>query len=147
PGISDPAVKDMPGRIVAANSAQVDVVSGATYTSKGIIEAVENAVSQAVEVAASPKFDIRVTDGTYRSAGNGFGGNVVVEVTVSDGTITDIKVVEHTETPDRGGKAIPELIPAMIEAQGPVDAYSGATRTSEALFAAVATAVSGEEGR
>ena len=39
-GISDPAIEGVPAAIVAANSTEVDVVSGATYTSEAIIEAV-----------------------------------------------------------------------------------------------------------
>lgn len=45
-GISDTAIAEMPARIVAANSAEVDIVSGATRTSTAIIEAVKNALAQ-----------------------------------------------------------------------------------------------------
>ena len=44
-GISDPALEQVPAAIVAANSADVDVATGATYTSKGIMEAVKNALN------------------------------------------------------------------------------------------------------
>lgn len=43
-GISDPALKKIPLAIVAANSTEVDTVTGATITSKAIIEAVNNAL-------------------------------------------------------------------------------------------------------
>lgn len=46
PGISDGAIKDMPEKFVQAQSTDVDVVSGATMTSKGIIEAVKAALAQ-----------------------------------------------------------------------------------------------------
>lgn len=46
-GIADAALDTLPGTIVAANSTDVDTVSGATITSKAIIEAVDNALSQA----------------------------------------------------------------------------------------------------
>lgn len=46
-GISDPAIEEMPGKIVSANSTTVDAVSGATFSSEGIIEAVENALEAA----------------------------------------------------------------------------------------------------
>lgn len=46
-GISDPALKDIPERIVQTNSPDVDVVSGATRTSNGIIEAVKIALESA----------------------------------------------------------------------------------------------------
>ena len=38
------ALEDIPAAIVAANSADVDVVAGATYTSNGIINAVKDAI-------------------------------------------------------------------------------------------------------
>ena len=38
------ALTDIPAAIVAANSADVDVVAGATYTSNGIINAVKDAI-------------------------------------------------------------------------------------------------------
>lgn len=45
-GICDAAIEKIPQEIVAANSADVDTVSGATNTSKGIIEAVKNALGE-----------------------------------------------------------------------------------------------------
>ncbi len=43
-GISDPAFEKIPRAIIEAQSTDVDAVSGATETSKAIIEAVENAI-------------------------------------------------------------------------------------------------------
>ena len=48
-GVADPAIEQIPAAIVAANSADVDVVSGATLTSNGIMEAVRNALSGETE--------------------------------------------------------------------------------------------------
>ena len=45
-GISTPAFDTVPASIIAAQSTQVDVATGATYTSKGLIEAVNNALAQ-----------------------------------------------------------------------------------------------------
>ncbi len=45
-GIADPALAGVPEAIVAANSAEVDTVSGATITSRGIIAAVKDALSK-----------------------------------------------------------------------------------------------------
>lgn len=47
PGISDPAVEQVPARIVELQTANVDGVSGATMTSEAISKAVLNAVEQA----------------------------------------------------------------------------------------------------
>lgn len=46
-GISDGAIDTIPGKIVETQSLAVDTVSGATYTSEGILAAVEDAVKQA----------------------------------------------------------------------------------------------------
>lgn len=45
PGVSDPAIEQIPAAIVAAGTPDVDTVAGATLTSAGIIEAVKNALS------------------------------------------------------------------------------------------------------
>lgn len=45
-GISDPAIKNMPGKIVAANKIKVDGETGATYTSDGIKAAVKQALTE-----------------------------------------------------------------------------------------------------
>lgn len=46
-GIGTMAIDELPSAIVAANSTDVDVVAGATMTSNGIIEAVNDAIAQA----------------------------------------------------------------------------------------------------
>lgn len=46
-GISDPAIEKIPNDIVNANSPEVDIVSGASNTSKAIIEAVKIALENA----------------------------------------------------------------------------------------------------
>ena len=47
PGFADMAIEEIPSKIIAIQSTSVDVVSGATYTSKGIINAVSDALSKA----------------------------------------------------------------------------------------------------
>ncbi|MCF0115981.1 MAG: FAD-dependent oxidoreductase, partial [Erysipelotrichaceae bacterium] len=47
PGISDPAIEQIPAAIVESQSLGIDVVTGATITSDAIIEAVADAVTQA----------------------------------------------------------------------------------------------------
>lgn len=43
-GLADPALEEVPAAIVEKNSTNVDVVAGATYTSEGIMNAVDNAL-------------------------------------------------------------------------------------------------------
>ena len=46
-GVGSQAVEQLPARIVEKNGTDVEVVSGATYTSKGLIAATEAALSLA----------------------------------------------------------------------------------------------------
>ena len=47
PGIGDSAIDSIPGKIVSGQTLSVEAVSGATYTSKAILAAVEDCVAQA----------------------------------------------------------------------------------------------------
>lgn len=44
-----PAFENIPGKIIEKQSTDIDSISGATFTSKGIIEAVDDALSKAVD--------------------------------------------------------------------------------------------------
>ena len=78
-------------------------------------------------------------DGEYFAEGKGIGGKVPVTVTVKDGKVSDVKVGDNSETQGIGSKAIEQLPAKIVEANGTegVDAVSGATVTSKAIFAAV----------
>ena len=53
PGVCDLALKEVPAAMVELNSINVDTVAGATFTSKGILEAVKNALeSNGVDTTA-----------------------------------------------------------------------------------------------
>ncbi|MGB3366244.1 MAG: FMN-binding protein [Acidaminobacteraceae bacterium] len=47
PVISEVVFKNIPYRVIRENSTDVDIVSGATYTSEGLIRALDNAISKA----------------------------------------------------------------------------------------------------
>ena len=47
PGIGTPAIEKLPAKIVEVQSTQVDTITAATFASKGILEAVENALKSA----------------------------------------------------------------------------------------------------
>lgn len=79
PGISDPAIEQIPAAIVEANSAEVDAVAGATVTSKAIMAAVTSALAQAEgkEVPAdssSEAQELAFTDPDVIIVGAGFSG-------------------------------------------------------------------------
>ena len=94
--------------------------------------------------AAATKTDVAtVADGTYEGSAKGIGGDVPVTVTVEGGKITAVEVGENSETQGIGSKAIEQLPAAIVAANGTegVDAVSGATVTSKAIFDAVNTAL------
>ena len=78
-------------------------------------------------------------DGDYTAEGKGIGGKVPVTVTVKDGKVAKVEVGENSETAGIGSKAIEQLPDAIVKANGTegVDAVSGATVTSKAIFSAV----------
>src|SRR5690554_830888 len=144
PGISDPAIEGVPAAIVAANSTEVDVVSGATLTSNAIIEAVNNAIAVASGNAPAVVYEDGVYEGT---SDKGMHPGLKVSVTVEGGKITNVEVVEHDETPGIADPAIEGVPAAIVEAGSPnVDVVSGATLTSEAIMDAVQNALSGGSG-
>ena len=147
PGFSDPAINGIPDRIVAENNPAVDVASGATVSSEAIMAAVRSALESQTAGASASGYTITVGDGTYQGKAQGFGGTLVLDVVVSGGKISEIVVVESNETPFIANAAFNELIPALIEAQGPVDAVSGATVTSGAIHDAVQDALNEKGGQ
>lgn len=84
------------------------------------------------------------TGEVYQGQAEGYNGTITVQVTMDEGTITDIAVTDHSETPGIGDVAFDELIPKIIDNQGTagVDIRTGATVTCEALFEAVDDALS-----
>ena len=130
-------------------------MSGATLTSRAISEAVKKALAQATRTeenganAKEPAVDISsIPDGVYRGTGTGFGGTIVVDVTVSGGKITAIDIVEHADTQFIAQAAFSQMIPAMIEQQTiAVDVRASATLSSKGLLEAVEAALTGKEAK
>lgn len=76
--------------------------------------------------------------------GNGYNAEkpIKVEVTLLDGKISEIKVLEHGETPGLSDPAFENVVAAIIEKQSPnVDVVTNATKTSEGIMEAVAAAL------
>ncbi len=154
-GIGSKAIEQLPAKIVEANGTEgVDGVSGATVTSKAIFTAVDDCLEQAgttnvapagaaadekAEQAAPAEAGLWYNDGEYFAEGKGIGGDVPVTVTVKGGKIAKVEVGENSETQGIGSKAIDQLPAKIVEAGGTegVDAVSGATVTSKAIFTAV----------
>ena len=151
-------------KMLTAQSTDVDVVSGATYSSNGIIGAVKNALfgtesnnataaaANAGNAGGSAPSVSKVSesgtwkDGTYTGSGKGFGGTISVKVTVKNGKISAIDVTSASgETASYFSKA-KGIIPKMISGQTTnVDVASGATYSSNGIITAVRNALSKAE--
>lgn len=78
-------------------------------------------------------------DGTYEGTSDqGMHPGLKVSVTVEDGKMTQINVIEYNETEGIGTQAIEQLPEKIIEAQSTdVDSISGASVSSDAIKDAV----------
>ena len=87
-------------------------------------------------------------DGVYEGTGAGLNGQIKVSVTVSGGKITEVKVLEHSETAGISDPAIEKIPAAIVEAQSAdVDIVSGATFTSKGIIEAVKNALNPDEAK
>ena len=79
------------------------------------------------------------TDGTYTASEQGCLSEVAVTVTVTGGKVTNVAIDASGETPELGGAAAETLADELTKAGSTngVDAVSGATLTSEAVFTAM----------
>ena len=141
--------------VVDAQSWEVDAVSEATYTSRGILGAVQNALTGEVvnnPLPPQPKpaaplvveeFTAPSTylDGIYTAEAIGFEGKITVQVTVAEDKITDITILSAEDEEEYLSRA-KRVIPAILEGQNPnVDAVSGATYSSTGILNAVKLAL------
>ncbi|MCD8149641.1 MAG: FMN-binding protein, partial [Clostridiales bacterium] len=118
--------------IIHQQSLEVDVVSGATYSSKGIISAVKNALygeeddgEIAADSASAGLGSTTVSettdaaaykDGTYYGSATGFAGIVTVKVVIEDGKIVSISIVSHSDGSSYMSKAS-ALLDSIINKQ------------------------------
>ena len=153
-------------RIISGQTPNVDAVSGATYSSNGIIQAVQNALAKAGNNTATkpvktnkknnkktntttkpveipkPSGNIAYKDGTYTAEADGFNGSVKVTVTIKNGKITNISN-SNTDTKEYFNKAWSRIQPAILKKQAVygVDTVSGATFSSNGILEAVQKAL------
>lgn len=148
-------------RIIESQTLDVDTVSGATFSSNGIISAVKNALtgekdsgetgqsqSGGTAAAGSSTSVAQVEDasgykdGTYYGTGTGFGGTLKVQVDISGGKIAAIQILENNDGSEYISKAS-SIINAIISSQSTnVDTVSGATYSSVGIIQAVRDALS-----
>ena len=86
-------------------------------------------------------------DGTYEGTGTGFGGDVVLSVTVADGKISSIEVVSASGEDAAYFSMARELLDTIVKKQSAdVDTVSGATFSSHGIIDAVTAALQKAEG-
>lgn len=153
--------------IIAAQSTNVDAISGATYSSRGIIGAVRDALNQAAAGTAAdaapdttaavspetPEPEVEIggeeeaadgyRDGTYTGIGKGFqDGELKVKLTIKKGKISRLKIISAQYDGEEFLAMIQPLIETIIKEQSTnVDAVSGATYSSRGLVQAVRDAL------
>ena len=150
PLIGGLAGEELEAQILAAQGAEIDGVSGATETSGGVKRALADALAQAMGGAEAGE-KTAVSDGSFKGTAPGFGltGQMTCEVSFEGGKITDIQVVEETDslTGEWFANAEELLIPRLIENQSlEVDAITGATASSNGIKNCVARAIDAAGG-
>lgn len=148
--------------MISGQTTNVDVYSGATFSSNGIILAVRDALSQAgglqedaeplksavkepvkkgetLETVEEPNLYL---NGTYYGSAFGYNDDIRVEVVVKDGKIYSIKVIEHYDDQPYMKNAEKKVISTILNKQSTnVDACSGATFSSNGIIEAVRQAL------
>ena len=172
-------------KIIGKPGKAVDTVSTATYSSRGIINAVNNALSKA---GVSPNIskensagnskensqgnsgnkneekpkekeknkkennsntntsekigDAKLKDGQYTGVAQGFSGPITVRVTITNGLISGVEIISHSDDAPYFAKAM-EVISRILGKPGKtVDTVSQATYSSRGIIGAVNNALS-----
>lgn len=152
-------------QIVKKQSTNVDTVSGATYSSNGLIEAVRDALKDAViadstssETTKKPSDTTTSTtanqteettkggrfpykDGVYFGTGEGFRGEITAAVVIESRTIKYILITEAEDDDTFLSKAKAVINSIMSKQSTDVDTVSGATYSSNGILEAVKNAL------
>ena len=155
-------------RILGKPGKSVDTISGATYSSRGIIDAVNNAIAKAgsknqkvKQTKPSPSknkksnknqktgksigignSNKKLKDGIYEGISEGFNGPIKVRVTISKASITNVEILSHNEDSPYFAKAKSVISKILGKPGKSVDTVSGATYSSGGIINAVNDAVS-----
>lgn len=142
--------------MISRQNTDVDTVSGATYSSNGLIEAVNKALGNEEGEGKKPEQEEsedkqsfieagrfqNLTDGIYTGSADAFRGDVEVQVTVEKQKVSDISILSYCDTEEYFFRAAPAVIEQMKAEQSlNVDAVSGATYSSNGIIHAVANAL------
>ena len=145
PDIGGAAIEALIPAILEAQSADIDIVAGATVTSEAVLKAAANAIDAAKGVEKEAAV-LAMEDGTYSATTASYAeqyglattGSMTMNVTIADNALTDIEIAECTDTDVIGQTAFPILIDEVLENQSlNVDMVSGATVSSAAFMTAL----------
>ena len=143
-------------RIIQSQNLDVDVVSGATYSSRGIISAVKNALTgekdsgktaenpgqgQGSTTLAASMDAGAYKDGVYYGSATGFAGPIKVKVVITDGKIASVEIVETSDGSSYISKASSITGKIVASQSTNVDTVSGATYSSVGIINAVRNAL------
>ncbi|OXZ26380.1 FMN-binding domain-containing protein [Finegoldia magna] len=170
-------------RILGRPGKTVDTVSTATYSSRGIINAVNNALSKAgvapniskensagnskensqgnsgnkneekpQDIPEKPENnntnsagkinDAKLKDGQFTGISQGFSGPITVRVTVSNGLISGVEIISHSDDAPYFAKAMAVISRILGKPGKTVDTVSTATYSSRGIIGAVNNALS-----
>ena len=170
-------------RILGKPGKTVDTVSQATYSSRGIINAVNNALSKAGVVpniskensagnskensqgnsgnkneekpqdirekpennntnSSSKINDAKLKDGQYTGIAQGFNGPITVRVTITNGLISGVEIISHSDDAPYFAKAMSVISRILGKPGKTVDTVSQATYSSRGIIGAVNNALS-----
>ncbi len=136
--VSGPAFAAIIAAIKQEQSLDVDLVSGATYSSEGLVEAVKNALRSEGVLDLS-----YLPDGKYIGEAEGFSREPIrVSFTMKDGRIGSVQVLTHGDTVGVAEPAFSQLSAAIEVGQTlDVDLVSGASYSSQGMLDAMINAI------
>ena len=153
-------------KMIGKQSGTVDSISGATYSSVGIMNAVNDAINKAIDNSTSkipslptpapsplptpspspspsplPPKEGKLKDGTYNGFARGFKGNIGVSVTIKDGKIASVDITTNGDDQAYFNSARGVINKMIGKQSGTVDSISGATYSSVGIMNAVNDAI------
>jgi uncharacterized protein with FMN-binding domain len=146
-------------KIVTNQTTNVDTVSGATYSSNGLIGAVRNALDKATVKSRktnsnklvknkkkttnkkTTKGKIPYKDGVYYGTSEGYKGDVKVAVVIENQKIQYILIMENEDDKEYFTKAKGVLEDVLKYQRTDVDTVSGATYSSNGILEAIKKAL------
>jgi len=136
------------GRLAGRAAMKNDLATG--YTLKASSGVITPDMFEKKTDDNQPLFDMSkpLTDGEYEATVDGQEGTMTVKVTITEGKIAAVDIVENHETQAIAAGALEKIPAAIVEAGSPdVDSVSGATLTSGRIMNAVAACLEQAAGK